>query len=314
MKAINIFPIAFDSFGVRSMSTFVKAGKLGICIDPGVALGPKRYGLPPAKEEHNALDICRKKIMEIAEHYANVIFVSHYHYDHHPFPDDTEMYKKCFSDKIVLAKDRMNNVNLSGKRRGKMFEDNIKDIVKSLEWADSKDFEFEGVRLSVSPAVWHGDVGSKVGKVVMLYIEKGKDSFLFGSDAQGLADPKALGWFIEKNPKFAILDGYPTIFVGWRMSAKAFEKSKENLKKAISETQVKTIILEHHILRDIKYKEKIKDILDLTEKLGKNLLTAAEFCGMSNMFLEAWRKKLHRGETTPDIYKYFRALHSKFMI
>jgi predicted metallo-beta-lactamase superfamily hydrolase len=43
----RIVPLAFDSFGVRSMSTFVETDDLRILIDPGVALAPIRYGLEP---------------------------------------------------------------------------------------------------------------------------------------------------------------------------------------------------------------------------------------------------------------------------
>ena len=307
---MKIFPVAYDSFGVRSMATFVKVGKLKIFIDPGVALGPSRYGLGPSKAEFLALEICRKKIMEVAEK-CKVILVSHYHYDHHPFPDDLEMYERCFKGKFVIAKDIRKNINLSGKKRGKIFEERVKDLAEKLEWGDGKKFEFGKVKIEVSEAVWHGEVGSKVGKVVMFYLEKGKDSFLFGSDAQSLADPAALKWVIEKNPKFMILDGYPTIFVGWQMSKKSFELATQNLKKAIEKTQAKTIILEHHILRDLKYKEKIKEVFEVARKLKKKILTAAEFYGQENLFLEAWRKDLHQGKMKVEVEKFLKRIHEK---
>jgi predicted metallo-beta-lactamase superfamily hydrolase len=310
---MEIFPIAYDSFGVRSMATFVKINELKIFIDPGVALGPSRYGLSPTKEEFLALEICRKKIIEIAEK-CDIILVSHYHYDHHPFPDDLEMYERCFKEKIVIAKDITKNINFSGRNRGKIFEDRIKNLVKSLEWGDGKKFEFEKVKIEVSEAVWHGEVGSKVGKVVMFYLEKGKDSFLFGSDAQSLADPAALKWVLEKNPKFMILDGYPTIFVGWQMSKKSFQLATQNLKKVIEKTQAKTIILEHHILRDLHYKEKLKEIFELAKNLNKKIFTVAEFYGQENLFLEAWRKDLYERKIKVDVESYFKKVYKKIEI
>jgi len=295
------------------MATFVKINELKIFIDPGVALGPSRYGLSPTKEEFLALEICRKKIIEIAEK-CDIILVSHYHYDHHPFPDDLEMYERCFKEKIVIAKDITKNINFSGRNRGKIFEDRIKNLVKSLEWGDGKKFEFEKVKIEVSEAVWHGEVGSKVGKVVMFYLEKGKDSFLFGSDAQSLADPAALKWVLEKNPKFMILDGYPTIFVGWQMSKKSFQLATQNLKKVIEKTQAKTIILEHHILRDLHYKEKLKEIFELAKNLNKKIFTVAEFYGQENLFLEAWRKDLYERKIKVDVESYFKKVYKKIEI
>ena len=310
---MQIFPIAFDSFGVRSQCTFVSVGNLKLIIDPGVALGPTRYGLPPSQAEYRALELSRKKIMQIAKK-ADIAIVTHYHYDHHPGPEDDEMYKACFSGKTVIAKDPYHNVNLSGKQRGRYFESKVKSLAKSLEWGDGKSYKIKGVLIEVSPAVWHGDVGSKVGKVVMVYIAKGKDSFLFGSDAQNLADPAALKWVIEKNPKFMIIDGYPTIFVGWRMSKASFEKSLINVKTAIEKTQAKTIILDHHILRDIKYKEKMKSVFDLAASLHKRVLTAAEYYGLENFFLEAWRKKIHKGEMQVDVDAYYKQLYKKIKV
>ena len=181
-------------------------------------------------------------------------------------------------------------------------------------YADGKNFEIDNLFMEFSPAVWHGDVGSKVGMVIMVYVESGKDSFLFGSDAQSLADPKAMEWVIEKNPKFLIVDGYPTIFVGWRMAQKSFEKAKQNLKKAVEKIEAKTIILDHHILRDIAYKEKMKDLFEIGESLGKKIMSAAEYYGLENFFLEAWRKDIKEGRIKPNVESFFKKLKKKIKL
>ncbi|HDI02607.1 MAG TPA: MBL fold metallo-hydrolase, partial [Candidatus Aenigmarchaeota archaeon] len=298
------------SFGVRSMSTLVVTKDVKVYIDPGVALGPTRYGLPPTEAEEKALELARKKIMEVCKS-ADIVVVTHYHYDHHPFPDDEEMYRACFKGKIVYAKDRLRNINASGKSRGRIFEKIAEKFAKEIEWADGKEVNFGRTKIEFSPAVWHGDVGSKVGKVIMVYIKEGRDSFLFGSDAQGLADPQALKWFLEKNPQFAIIDGYPTIFIGWRMKAKNFEKSNQHLIKALENTKVKTMILEHHIVRDIGYREKMKDVFDVARALKKKILTSAEFYNLENFFLEAWRKEIAEDKRKVDTEKYYKELFKK---
>lgn len=301
---MKVLPLAFDSLGVRSMCTLVETGRLRLLLDPGVALGPTRYGLGPTPEEWRALELSRALIMEAAGR-VEVVAVTHYHYDHHPFPDDLEMYRACFGEKTVLAKDRKRNINLSGRKRGALFEERAAPLAKRLEWADGREFEV-GERVLVSPSVWHGDVGSRVGRVVMVHVEKG--GFLFGSDAQGLADPEALKWVLERNPEFMILDGYPTLFVGWRMSQRAFEASKENLKRAVGETDAETILLDHHLLRDLRYREKMEDVFSLAERKGKRLLSAAEFLGLENLFLEAWRRELSEGKRRVEVEGYYRGL------
>lgn len=308
---MKVLPLAFDSFGVRSMSTILECGKLRLLIDPGVALGPTRYGMGPTEAEFEALDYARQLIMHAAGN-ADAVAVTHYHYDHHPFPDDSEMYERCFGGKFVMAKDRKSNINQSGKMRGKIFEDNAAPHVEKIEWADGKTFEIGGIEISFSPAVWHGDVGSKVGTVIMVYVEK--CGFLFGSDAQSLADPAALDWVLKRNPEFMILDGYPTIFVGWRMSQKSFEAANENLVRAVAETQAEEIILDHHILRDINYREKMKPVFETAERKGKRILSAAEFLGLENFFLEAWRKEIGGGKRKVNVRKYYEELLEKLGI
>jgi predicted metallo-beta-lactamase superfamily hydrolase len=308
---MKVLPIAYDSFGVRSMATFVTTKNLKIFLDPGVALAPIRYGLRPTREELMALELAKEEVIKFCR-LADIVIVTHYHYDHHPYPEDEKMYKECFTDKIVLAKDINNNVNFSGRKRGKIFEDKLKGLAKSLEYADGREFDFNSVHISISPAVWHGDVGSKVGKVIMVFIEDKNDSFLFGSDAQSLADPSALKWVEEKDPKFLIVDGYPTIFLGWKFKESSFFSAKRNLKEVIENVNAKQIILDHHIVRDLNYKERIEDVIEDAEKFGKKINTAAEFLGMENLFLEGWRKEIYKNERKVDVNKYFKNLSQKF--
>ena len=289
------------------MATFVKTKDVNILIDGAAALGPNRYGLKPTKEEYEALELSKKQIIEIGKK-ADVLIVTHYHYDHHPYPNDEKLYS-IFKGKKVFAKDINKDINPSGKKRGKIFENKVKNI-SNLEFADSKSFDFGKTQIEFSQAVWHGDVGSKVGKVIMVFIKE-KESFLFGSDAQGLADLKALEWAIEKNPDIAIIDGYPTIFVGWKMSEKNFLASKENLKKFLEKTKVKKTILDHHIVRDLEYKERMKDLFNLAKEKNKEVLTAAEFLGLENFFLEAWRKEIKERKREVDVKAYYEKLKEK---
>ncbi len=307
---MRVYPLAFDSMGVRSQATLVKIGNKRIVLDPGVALAPKRYGLPPSREELRALELARDIIMRACRR-AELIVVTHYHYDHHPYPDDNELYEACFKDKIVYAKHHAEEVTDSARKRGRKFEDIIKSLAKKIEWADGKSIEYGKAYIEFSPPVWHGAPGSKVGRVIMVYIEHGRDSFLYGSDAQNLADPEALKWVLKKNPKMIIIDGYPTILVGWRVSKKSYTESIENVKKVITDTDAKIIILDHHIVRDKKFKEKIKELVELAEQHGKKLVTAAEYYGLENLTLEAWRKELHQGKMKVDVDGYYKKLMEK---
>ena len=67
--------------GVRSLSIMVELEGLNLLIDAGAALGP-RSGLPPHPLEYMALKRAKERIRNAAKT-ADIIFISHYHYDHY---------------------------------------------------------------------------------------------------------------------------------------------------------------------------------------------------------------------------------------
>jgi uncharacterized protein len=101
---VKVVPLAGDSLGVRSMATYVECGQTRVLIDPGAALGPNRFGLPPADAEWEALKRANDRISGYAAR-ANLIFLSHYHEDH--FRHDPGLYQ----GRTVWAKDAKRMIN-----------------------------------------------------------------------------------------------------------------------------------------------------------------------------------------------------------
>jgi len=46
-RNIRVVPLAEESFGVRSMCTYVETPDVRVLLDAGVSLGPNRFGFPP---------------------------------------------------------------------------------------------------------------------------------------------------------------------------------------------------------------------------------------------------------------------------
>ncbi len=282
MASFKILPLAADSLGVRSLATYVETD-VKILIDPGAALGPVRYGLPPSEAEVKRLSESMKKIFSYARK-SGILTISHYHYDHY-VPD-----KDIYSGKTLLIKDPKNKINLSQKKRAA-------DFLKFLggradvNIADGKTFKFGRTILKFSPPVFHGG-SPKLGYVLMVCVSYDGYKFVHASDVQGPQTDEATNWIVKENPNVLMLSGFPTLFLGWRFPKSGLLKSNENLIKIMKKTRVETIILDHHIVRDLHYKNKILPVLAAAEKLGKNIVTAAEFLGKKNEFLEARRKEL----------------------
>ncbi len=281
---MKIIPIAFDSMGARSMATFIETGDVGILIDPSVALGPKRYGLPPHQKEFEKMEELWKSIEDFSRG-ADIFVITHYHYDHHS-PERTHIFR----NKKVFIKDPQNRINYSQKKRAGHFISLIKDSA-DIVTADNTRIEIGNTLIEFSPPVPHG-TDSKLGYVVMVYVEE-RDSLLFTSDVEGASLNEQIGWMAEKDAKTVIMDGPMTYMLGYRYSSESFQKSIDNLRRLMG-SGLKHLVLDHHLTRDIAWREKMVDVFAAGEEFGVSVLSAAEFSGEKELLLEAMRKDLYR--------------------
>ncbi|WP_457742474.1 MBL fold metallo-hydrolase [Thermococcus sp.] len=298
---MRVIPLASESLGVRSLATFIEAGGVKILIDPGVALGPKRYGLPPAKIELETLQKMRKKLQGYAKR-TDVVVISHYHYDHHtPFfeglyESSSEAFaREIYEGKLLFIKHPRENINFSQKKRAWAFLKNAEPIAGKVEFADGKSFDLGGVELEFSPAVPHGSEGSRLGFVVMTLIDDGSERVIHASDIQ-LLNRQAVEWIIEKAPDLLITGGPPT-YLGKRAEG-SWETGVKNLNEIIRETNAQ-IILDHHIVRDRNYPR-------FLEELEKRPKTFAGFLKVDDRPLEAYRRELHKLEKGEEVKLPFK--------
>ncbi|MCX8176861.1 MAG: MBL fold metallo-hydrolase [Candidatus Bathyarchaeota archaeon] len=282
----RIIPLGFDSFGVRSMATFVETNDQKILVDPGVSLAPLRYGLEPHPLELRRLDETWNKIKCYAEE-ADVLIVTHYHYDHHD-PDYPELYR----GKTVFIKNPIQNINLSQKWRAELFLSAIKDLPKKLETADGKEFQLGETVITFSKAVCHG-TNPRLGYVVEVNIKSNGESFLHTSDVEGLSLEDQTAFILDEKPNIVFADGPMTYMLGYRYSFKSLEAAISNLRRVINVAELHILVLDHHLLRDLNYKTRIKQVYEAADESGIKVQTAAEFAGKKNELLEALRRKLY---------------------
>ena len=277
---MKIIPIASDSLGVRSMATYVETKDCKILIDPSAALGPKRYGLPPHNKELEALYKTKEKITEIAEK-CDILTISHYHYDHY---DPDEIFYK---EKKVFAKDISSNINKSQTQRGTDFKKIVENFC-DLIYCDDSSHKIGDTEIVFSPPFFHGPENVRLGYVVMTTVDDGEKRILHASDVQGPVTKNATQYIIDQKPDLLIMDGPPSIFIGWKFSLQNLQDASDNLVK-IMKTLDCDVILDHHLLRDLKYREIFTAPY---QKGGSKLKTFAEYLGKENNTLEAHRKEL----------------------
>jgi len=278
---VKVVPICSDSLGVRSLCVYVETGDLRLLIDPGAALGPSRYGLPPAREEWEALARYKEEIRRIAEG-CDALVISHYHYDHYD-PDE-----EFWEGKEVFIKDPEERINVSQKERASYFLQRHRERAK-ISVADGRSFTFGSTRLSFSPPLPHGPEGTRLGYVLATRVEEEGFTLVHSSDVQGPVVEESARLLVEMGPDLLIVDGAPTYFLGWKFSARNLKRANENLRRILKDTDAE-IILDHHLLRDLKYRERSEGVWE-----SGRVKTFAEYLGKPLNMLEANRKRLFGG-------------------
>ena len=282
---MNIIPLAAESLGVRSAAFFVETGDVKVLIDPGVSLAPVRFGLPPHAIEIKAMNERWKRIKDYAAR-ADILIITHYHFDHF---DPTEPL--LFNGKALLVKHPEESINASQRDRAKQLIKNFRTLPRRVEFADAHEFEFGNTVIRFSSALPHGST-TKVGWVVEVSIRQGNECFLHSSDIQGACLPEHVEFMRAENPDTLYLDGPLTYLTSAEFSAEVLQASIRNICAVIETTRVRTLILDHHLLRDQNWKKQIEPVFASAEKIGKKIVTAAGFLGQEDEILEAHRRQL----------------------
>ena len=283
---MRITPLAADSLGARSMATLVETPEVTILIDPGVRLGPYRYALPPHPKEEARQKALWRRIKEAARK-AEVLTVSHYHYDHHN-PDAPSIYR----GKLAYLKDGKAHINRSQRERASAFVRALKRYPQEIQVADGNFVDFGGTDLAFSPAVPHG-YNDELGYVVMARVARGEEVFVHTGDVLGPPLKEHLGFLVDANPTILYADG-PMTHLPENYPESYTTRSLENLARIIRSTAVRTLILDHHLLRDRDWRARLGPLLAVAEEHDVAVQTAAEFAGRAVDQLEANRDLLYR--------------------
>ncbi len=298
LKGIRIIPLAAESLGVRSMCTYVETPDVKILLDAGVSLCPKRFGLPPHPLEFKAIIEARKRIAEAAEK-AEIVTISHYHFDHHTpsFEDwlcnwtaQNETARQIYEGKTLLIKNPKEKINFSQRRRSWIFQKTCGKLAKKLEIADGKTFTFGETKVKFSEPVFHGPKDTALGWVLMATIEHEGEKFMFAPDIQGPISMRTLEIILAEKPQVIMLGGPPLYLARFKVDESEVHVGLKNLEKVVE--IAKFTILEHHILRSENWREEVENIFEVAERFGHKILTAAEFLGKQGTLLEAKRRML----------------------
>lgn len=310
--------MAAESFGVRSMCTLVETPDVVVLLDAGVSLCPWRFGLPPHPAEFQAIIKSRKKIAKAAER-AQVVTISHYHFDHYTpsfedwlvnWTEANQTARQIYLGKTFLAKNPRMQINPSQRQRAWMFQQTGGKYAKTLAAVDGKTFTYGKTQLHFSEPVAHGSENSILGWVIMTVVEYADQRFMFAPDVQGPMAEATLNAVLEVEPTLIILGGPPLYLEGARVEKSQIAHALRNLEQIVATVPV--TIIEHHVLRDEAWMGKLKGVFEAASTAGHSILTAAEYAGEENLFLESRRKQLFQDAPPGEEFKlWMKTLNSQ---
>ncbi|MDR0372490.1 MAG: hypothetical protein LBI79_02855 [Nitrososphaerota archaeon] len=309
LSKIKVVPLASESLGVRSMCTLIETPDTAVLLDAGVSLCPYRFNLPPHPIEFQTIQHLRKVIADAADK-AAVTTISHYHFDHHtPSYEDwvvnwtagDETARQIYQNKIVLAKNPKENINASQRQRAWMFQKTAGRYAKTVEAADGRTFTFGKTKLSFSEAVVHGAKDGMLGWVIMATVEHDNERLMFAPDVQGPMSIHTTELILAAKPALLMLGGPPLYLAGFRVEEAQLEQGLQNLERLVEAVPV--VVLDHHVLRDEFWCSKLERVFVKAQKFEHTVLTAAEYAGQENVFLESKRRQLFQDHPVSGEFK-----------
>src|SRR2546422_3487797 len=215
---------------------------------------------------------------------SDVLSVSHYHYDHH-----NPAAPSIFRGKLAFLKDGKFHINRSQRERSSAFVRKLKSYPKEIQVADGNQVDFGGTELLFSPAVPHG-YNDELGYVVMTRIAQGHEVFVHTSDVEGPPLKEHLSFLIDAQPTVLYVDG-PMTHMPENYPKEHTKRSLAHLVRILRTTEVRTLILDHHILRDRDWKSRRVPGLEAGRRASGAPLTAAQVAGKTGDPIEGERGK-----------------------
>ena len=146
-------------------------------------------------------------------------------------------------------------------------------------FAENRSFRFGETVLRFSKPFFHGIEFSRVGWVYSVIVKYRGYKLLYTSDLNGPIIEDYAEWIIKENPDILILDGPMTYMLGYTLNLINFERTIKNALNIVKNIRGKTIIYDHHLPREPKFRERTKIIWETGKRLGKSVVTAAEYLG-----------------------------------
>lgn len=157
-----------------------------------------------------------------------------------------------------------------------------------VKFADGREFRFGKTKIRFTEPLFHGIEYARVGWVISTVVTYEDEKLIHTSDLEGPVIEDQAEWIVKENPNVLILDGPSTYLIPFMLNLINLRRAIENTCRIIEETtKLELIIYDHHLPRDRKFKERVKQVYERAEENDKKVLTAAEYVGKVPAVLRA---------------------------
>jgi predicted metallo-beta-lactamase superfamily hydrolase len=132
----------------------------------------------------------------------------------------------------------------------------------------------------------------------MARIAQGSEVFVHTGDVEGPPLKEQLGFLLDAEPTVLYADG-PMTHMPDNYPAEYTKRSLANLERIMRSTPLRTLILDHHLLRDREWKKQIEPLAATAAEHDITVTTAAEYAGKAVDQLEAHRDRLYGLDLKP---------------
>ncbi len=147
-----------------------------------------------------------------------------------------------------------------------------------IRWIDSESVEVCGVHLRFTPPWFHGVEFDRTGWVVGFEASLPQGRLFYSSDVMGPIIEDYAEYIAGLRPDVLVLDGPPTYLYPYMFNRINLGRAVDN-GVLIVESGVGNIIYDHHLLREARWRERVRRVLEAAAKSPARLATAAEYLG-----------------------------------
>ncbi len=141
-------------------------------------------------------------------------------------------------------------------------------------FCDGRTFGIGNTDLRFSAPLFHGTEYASTGFVVALAIEHAARKVVYTSDLMGPLIEDYAARIIAEAPDCILIDGPPTYLLGHLLNRRNLDRCIANLRRILRECPGATILLDHHVTRDTRFRERMEGIYD-----HSGVTTVAEYLG-----------------------------------